>query len=50
MENTILYDATCEVQSVIHFLQAEGNGTTQIHRWLWNVYGDTVMSDSLVRD
>lgn len=50
MEDTILSPAACEVQSVIRFLQAKGNGAVQIHRRLCVVYGNTVMSDDSVHD
>lgn len=47
---TILSLATYEVRSVIHFLQAKGNGAAQIHCRICAIYGNTVMSGGLLRD
>lgn len=45
MDNTVLSPAACEMPSVIRFLQAEGNGTAQIHRRLCSVNGDGSVRD-----
>jgi hypothetical protein len=42
--------ASCEVQTVIRFLHAEGQSVAEIHRQLCHVYGENVMSDSCVRE
>ena len=41
--------AKCEVHAVILFLYAEGCNATEIHRRMGNLYGETFMSDSKVR-
>jgi len=50
MDTTIAAPASCEVRAVIRFLHAEGQSAAEIHRRLCRVYGDTVMSDSCVRE
>lgn len=42
--------ASCEVRGVIRFLQEEEHSATEIHRRLCRVDGDTVMSESSMRD
>lgn len=49
MSTTIASPAKCEVRAVIRFLQAEGCNAAEIHRRISNVYGETSMSDSKVR-
>jgi transposase len=50
MDTVIAAPTSCEVRAVIRFLHAEGQSTAQIHRRLYRVYGDNVMSDSCVRE
>jgi transposase len=50
MDNTIAAPASCKICAVIHFLHAEGQSAGKIHRRLYRVYGDNVMSDSCVRE
>ena len=49
MPKTIESPAKCEVRAVIRFLYAEGCTAAEIHRRMSNVYGETFMSDSKVR-
>jgi cytochrome c-type biogenesis protein CcmH/NrfF len=42
--------ASCEVRAVIRFLHAEGQSAAKILHRLCRVYGDTIMSDSCVRE
>ncbi|KFM74683.1 hypothetical protein X975_23290, partial [Stegodyphus mimosarum] len=42
--------AKCELRAVIRFLQAEGNSAAEIHRRMSRVYGDSFMSDCVVRE
>lgn len=39
----------CEIRSVIHFLNVRGTKPAEIHRQVWDVYGEKAMSDSMVR-
>jgi transposase len=41
--------ATCEMQSVIRFLNARNMKLAEIHHQLCEVYGEHAMSDSMVR-
>jgi hypothetical protein len=41
--------AACEMQSVIHFLNAKNMKPAEIHRQLCDVYGEHAMSSSMVR-
>jgi cytochrome c-type biogenesis protein CcmH/NrfF len=50
MDTTIAAHASCEVRAVIRFLHAEGQSATQIHRRLYRVYGDNVMSERMVQE
>ena len=50
MDTTIAVPASCEVHAVIHFLHAEVQRAAEIHRRLCRVYGDTVMSNSCLRE
>jgi hypothetical protein len=50
MDNNIAVPASCEVHAVIRFLHAEGQSMAEIHRRLFSVYGDNVMSDSCIRE
>jgi hypothetical protein len=50
MDTTIAAPASCEARAVIGFLHAEGQNVADIHRRLYRVYGDNVMSDSCVRE
>ena len=38
-----------EIQSVIRFLNARNVLPSEIHHQIWQVYGDNVMSDGMVR-
>jgi len=40
---------TCETQSVIHFLNAKNMTLAEIHHQLCDVYGEHVMSSSMVQ-
>lgn len=42
--------AKCELRSVIRFLQAEGNSAAEIHRRMSRVYGESFISDGVVRE
>ncbi|XP_035213014.1 uncharacterized protein LOC118186946 [Stegodyphus dumicola] len=42
--------AKCELRAVICFLQAEGNSAARIHRRMSRVYGNSCMSDGVVRE
>ncbi|XP_035233307.1 uncharacterized protein LOC118205125 [Stegodyphus dumicola] len=42
--------AKCELPAVIRFLQAEGNSAAEIHRRMSRVYGNSFMSDGVVRE
>ena len=50
MAATIDAPAKCELQSVIHFLQAEGHSAAEIHRRMSKVHGENFMSDGSVRE
>ena len=50
MAATIDSPAKCELRSVIRFLQVEGNSAAEIHRRMSRVYGETFMSDGVVRE
>jgi len=41
--------ADCEIQSVIHFLNARNVLPSEIHHRICQVYGDDAMSDGMVR-
>jgi hypothetical protein len=41
--------AACEMQSVIHFLNARNMKPADIHCQLYEVYGEHAMSDSMVQ-
>ena len=41
--------ANCEIRAVIRFLQAKNIQPANIHRQVCEVYGEGVMSDSMVR-
>jgi len=41
--------ADCEIQSVIHFLNARNVLPSEIHHQICQVYGDNAMSDGMVR-
>jgi len=41
---------TCEMQSVIHFLNAKNMKPAEIHCQLCDVYGEHAMSSSMVGD
>jgi transposase len=41
--------AACEMQSVMHFLNARNMKLGDIHRQLCEMYGEHAMSDSVVR-
>ena len=49
MFKTIEGAADCEIQSVIRFLNARNVLPSEIHHQICQVYGDNVMSDSMVR-
>ena len=49
MFKTIEAVADCEIRSVIPFLNARNVLPSQIHRQIFHVYGDNVMSDGMVR-
>lgn len=49
MPRTIASPAKCELRAVIRFLHAEGCNAATIYRRMCNVYGETFMSDSKVR-
>uniref|UniRef100_A0A1B6H603 Mos1 transposase HTH domain-containing protein n=1 Tax=Homalodisca liturata TaxID=320908 RepID=A0A1B6H603_9HEMI len=49
MAATINSPASCELRSVIRFLQAEGCSAAEIHRRMSVVYGEHCMSDSAIR-
>lgn len=49
MTATVSTPASCELRSVIRFLQAEGCNAAEIHRRMSLVYGENCMSDSAVR-
>jgi cytochrome c-type biogenesis protein CcmH/NrfF len=38
--------ASSELRAVIRFLHTEGQSAAEIHRRLYRVYGDNIMSDS----
>jgi transposase len=50
MDIIIAAPASCKVRAVIRFLHAEGQSKAEIHRRLFRVYGNNVMSDSYVRE
>ena len=41
--------ATCEMRSVIHFLNAKNMKPAEIHRQLCDLYGEHAMSSSVVQ-
>ena len=41
--------ADCEIRSVIRYLKAKGVKAVEIHRNICEVYGQTIMSDGMVR-
>jgi len=41
--------ANCEIQSVIHFLNARNVLPSEVHHQICQVYGDNAMSDGMVR-
>jgi hypothetical protein len=43
------YPATCEIRSVIQFLNAKNMSSAEIHRELCAVYDQNVMSEGTVR-
>ena len=49
MFKTIEGAADCEIQSVIHFLNARNVLPSEIHHQICPVYGDNAMSDGMVR-
>ncbi|XP_025410521.1 protein GVQW3-like [Sipha flava] len=49
MDKLIENAATCELRSVIRFLNAENIKPVDIHRQICEVYGENAMSDSMVR-
>jgi len=40
----------CEIQSVIHFLNARNMLPSEIHHQICHVYGDNTMSDGMIRN
>lgn len=49
MSKKIETPATCEIRSVIRFLNARGTKPVEIYRQICDVYGEEAMSDSMVR-
>jgi transposase len=49
MDKLIENAATCELRSVIRFLNAKNIKPVDIHRQICEVYGENAMSDSMVR-
>jgi hypothetical protein len=49
MFKTIEQPADCEIRSVIHFLNARNVKPADIHRQIYEVYGENAMSDGMVR-
>ena len=49
MFETIEGVADCEMRSVICFLKARNVLPSEIHHQIFQVYGDNVMSDGMVR-
>ena len=49
MFQTIEGGADCEMRSVIRFLNARNVLPSEIHRKIYQVYGDNAMSDGMVR-
>jgi hypothetical protein len=49
MFKTIERPADCEIQSVIHFLNARNVKPADIHRQICEVYGENATSDGMVR-
>ena len=49
MFKTIEGAADCEIRSVIRFLKARNVLSSEIHHQIYQVYGDNVMSDGMVR-
>jgi hypothetical protein len=49
MFKTIERPADCEIRSVIHFLNARNVKLADIHRQIYEVYGENAMSDGMVR-
>jgi transposase len=50
MDTIIAAPASYEVRAVIRFVHAEEQSAVEIHRRLYRVYSDNVMSDSCVRE
>ncbi|XP_035230246.1 uncharacterized protein LOC118202197 [Stegodyphus dumicola] len=50
MAVAIDYPAKCELRAVIRFLQAEGNSAEEIYRRMSRMYGNSFMSDGVVRE
>ena len=48
MELSLTPAAICELRSVIRFLTAKNKNATEIHRELCSVYGENIMSRSMV--
>ena len=42
--------ADCEIHSVIRSLSAKGVKAVEIHRNIYEVYGQNIMSDGMVRN
>jgi len=49
MNRQIENPATCELRSVIRFLNVSYTNPVDIHRHICEVYGDSATSDSMVR-
>jgi len=49
MFKTIEGAADCEIRSLIRFLNARNVLPSEIHHQIFQVYGDNVMSDGMVR-
>jgi len=49
MFKTIEGTADCEIQSVIRFLNARNVLSSETRHQIWQVYGDSAMSDGMVR-
>jgi len=49
MFKTIEGSADCEIRSVIHFLNSRNVLPSEIHHHICQVYGDSTMSDGMVR-
>jgi hypothetical protein len=40
---------SCKIRAIIHFLHTKNMSAEEIHRELWAVYGQNVMSEGNVR-